>query len=130
MTPKQARFVEEYLVDLNAKQAAIRAGYSAKTAEQQGPRVLGYAEVASAITAAQAIRSERTETTQEQVLADIKRLAGKAETAGEFSPALRARELLGKHLGMFSDRVQLTGANGGPVETISRIELVAVKPKQ
>ncbi len=41
LTPKQARFVEEYLIDLNATQAAIRAGYSAKTAEVQGSRLLG-----------------------------------------------------------------------------------------
>ncbi len=41
LTPKQARFVEEYLIDLNATQGAIRAGYSAKTAEVQGSRLLG-----------------------------------------------------------------------------------------
>jgi phage terminase small subunit len=40
LTPKQTRFVEEYLIDLNATAAAIRAGYSAKTANQQGPRLL------------------------------------------------------------------------------------------
>ncbi|MBK8117622.1 MAG: terminase small subunit [Candidatus Accumulibacter sp.] len=41
MTPKQAAFVDEYLIDLNATQAAIRAGYSAKTAEWIGPQLLG-----------------------------------------------------------------------------------------
>ncbi len=40
LTPKQARFVEEYLIDLNATQAAIRAGYSAKTANEQGAQLL------------------------------------------------------------------------------------------
>lgn len=68
MTPKQAAFVREYLVDLNATQAAIRASYSAKTAEQQGSRLLGNVEVAAAIAAAQRERSERTEITADRVL--------------------------------------------------------------
>jgi hypothetical protein len=68
LTPRQARFVAEYLIDLNATQAAIRAGYSAKTAEQQGPRLLGYAQVAAAIQKAQAKRAEQTEITAEEVL--------------------------------------------------------------
>ena len=52
LTPKQARFIEEYLVDLNAKQAAIRAGYSVKSAHVEGSRLLINAKVAAAITAA------------------------------------------------------------------------------
>lgn len=59
LTPKQARFVEEYLIDLNATQAAIRSGYSAKTAEQQGSRLLSNAKVLRAVTEAQAERSKR-----------------------------------------------------------------------
>lgn len=75
LTPKQARFVDEYLKDLNSTQAAIRAGYSAKTAEQQGPRVLGYVWVASAIAKRIKARSERTEITQDRVLQEYARLA-------------------------------------------------------
>lgn len=74
LTDKQARFVEEYLVDLNATQAAIRAGYSARTAEQQGPRLLGNAGVAAAIREAQARRSARTEVTQDRVLQELARI--------------------------------------------------------
>ncbi len=51
LTPKQARFVDEYLIDLNAKQAAIRAGYSPKTAEWTGPQLLGKTHVSEAIKA-------------------------------------------------------------------------------
>ncbi len=51
LTPKQARFVEEYLIDLNATQAAIRASYSAKTAEVQGSRLLGNVKVREAVEA-------------------------------------------------------------------------------
>lgn len=60
MNDKQKRFVEEYLVDLNATQAAIRAGYSAKTAYSQGERLLSHVEVAAAILEAKRGRSERT----------------------------------------------------------------------
>ncbi|WEK42966.1 MAG: terminase small subunit [Candidatus Sphingomonas colombiensis] len=60
MTPKQQRFVEEYLVDLNATQAAIRAGYSADTAYSIGNENLSKPEIAEAITAAKAERSKQT----------------------------------------------------------------------
>lgn len=60
MTPKQARFVEEYLKDLNGTQAAIRAGYSENTAESQASRLLRNAKVMNAVVEAQAARSKRT----------------------------------------------------------------------
>jgi phage terminase small subunit len=60
MTPKQQRFVEEYLIDLNATQAAIRAGYSPKTAHVIGPENLGKPEISKAVAEAMAARSERT----------------------------------------------------------------------
>lgn len=68
LTPKQRLFAQEYLVDLNAAQAAIRAGYSARTAEQQGPRLLTHQGVASAVEAAMAQRVQRVEITQDMVL--------------------------------------------------------------
>jgi phage terminase small subunit len=60
VTPKQQRFVEEYLIDLNATQAAIRAGYSADTAYSIGNENLSKPEIADAIIVAKAKRSERT----------------------------------------------------------------------
>jgi phage terminase small subunit len=68
-------FVREYLVDLNATQAAIRAGYSAKTAEQQGPRLLGNVGIAEAIQAGMDKRASKTGITAERVLAEIAKLA-------------------------------------------------------
>lgn len=59
LTPRQARFVDEYLIDLNATQAAIRAGYSARTANQQGPRLLESSTVMAAIDARKIDRSEK-----------------------------------------------------------------------
>ncbi len=64
LTPKQARFVEEYLIDLNATQAAIRAGYSAKTANEQGAQLLAKRSIRQAVADAQSIRSKRPEITQ------------------------------------------------------------------
>lgn len=68
LTARQARFVEEYLVDLNATAAAKRAGYSARTAEWQGPQLLGKPHVAAAVQAAMAARTERTEINADWVL--------------------------------------------------------------
>lgn len=68
LTPRQARFVEEYLVDLNATQAAIRAGYRASTAEQQGYQLLHKTSVQIAIQKRQSARSQRTQIDQDYVL--------------------------------------------------------------
>lgn len=75
MTPKQQRFVEEYLIDLNATQAATRAGYSARTANEQGARLLANVSVRKHIEEAKARRSERVEITQDRVLKEIARIA-------------------------------------------------------
>lgn len=74
MTPKQQRFVEEYLVDLNATQAAIRAGYSAKTAGQIGEQNLKKLEIAAAIAEAKAQQAKRTEITADRVLAELAKI--------------------------------------------------------
>lgn len=75
MTPKQERFVQEYLVDLNATQAAIRAGYSAKTAGQVGAENLKKPEIQEAIQAGRARLAARVEITQERVLAEYAKIA-------------------------------------------------------
>ena len=75
ITPKKQRFAEEYLVDLNATQAAIRAGYSGKTAYSQGDRLLKDVEVRKLIDYAMSKRSERTQITAERVLQELARVA-------------------------------------------------------
>ncbi len=75
MTPKRERFVDEYLVDLNATQAAIRAGYSAKTACSIGEEILRFPEVQARLTKRMQERAERTEITQDRVLKELGRLA-------------------------------------------------------
>lgn len=74
LTPKQARFVEEYLIDLNATQAAIRAGYSEKTARQIGEENLSKPDIATAIGKAMAERSARTEITADRVLKELAKI--------------------------------------------------------
>lgn len=76
LTARQARFIDEYLLDLNATQAAIRAGFSARTANRAGPRLLADERIAAAISAAQQARSERTKIDSDWVLA---RLAAEAD---------------------------------------------------
>lgn len=75
LTPKQARFVAEYLVDLNATQAAIRAGYSMKTADSIGLQLLRKTQVASAIQRGQEERAQRVEVTQDMVVRELARVA-------------------------------------------------------
>ncbi len=75
LTPKQAAFVAEYLVDLNASAAARRAGYSEKTADRTGYENLRKPEIASAIQQAMTARAERTEITADRVLQELAKLA-------------------------------------------------------
>lgn len=75
LTARQQQFVAEYLIDLNATKAAIRAGYAAKTARVIGYENLTKPYIAEAIEAAMKARSERTEVTQDRVLAEYAKLA-------------------------------------------------------
>lgn len=107
MTPKQTRFVEEYLVDLNGTQAAIRAGYSPHTANEQAARLLANASIREAIEQAQAKRSRRTAITADWVLRKLVRNRQRADAAEEFAAVNKSLELIGRHLGMFVDRVDV-----------------------
>jgi phage terminase small subunit len=75
VSPRRRRFVEEYLVDLNATQAAIRAGYAPRSAAKRGAILLGDPQIREAVAAAIHQRSERTGITQDQVLREYARLA-------------------------------------------------------
>lgn len=106
LTEKQKRFCDEYLIDLNATQAAIRAGYSEKTAEQMGYQLLQKTSVQEHLQKRLSDRSERTAITQDRVLNELAKV-GFAKAADytdadlKYSNKLRALELLEKHLGMF-----------------------------
>ena len=114
LTERQKRFVEEYLVDLNASQAAIRAGYSKNTSKSIGSQLLKHAEIQTAIQEGMQKRQQRTEITQDMVVDELKAVAF-AEAADsvdselKYANKLKALELLGKHLGMFTDKVEHSG---------------------
>lgn len=106
LTPKQQRFVEEYLVDLNATQAAIRAGYSKKTATKIASENLTKPDVQKAVQKAMGRLSKRAEITQDEVIGELKKVAMKeasdlSESELKYGNKIKALELLGKHLGMF-----------------------------
>jgi phage terminase small subunit len=193
LTAKQQRFVEEYLIDLNATQAAIRAGYSAKNAGKIGPELLGKTRVQEAIKAAMDKRSERTEITQNMVLGQLAKIAfsditdfvkfgqKEVQVMGPFGPLyetvttadpstgkkkkekvpitkiinfvdfnesgqvdgtiiaevkqgkdgssvklndrMKALELIGRHLGMFNDKLEVTGTTNNPFAGLTTEEL-------
>ena len=102
---KQARFAAEYLSDLNATQAAIRSGYSAKTAYSQGQRLLSHVEVAAEIARGQTKAAKRIDYGLERVLAELASLAFDTEERSQ--DRIRALELLGKHGGAFIDRSEV-----------------------
>ena len=107
LTPKQEMFAEEYLIDLNATQAAIRAGYSKKTAQRIGSENLSKPLIAAAVSAGQAKRAKRTEIDADYVLTAIKDTIEQYRGGGEGSnpnAVLKGAELLGRHLAMFTDK--------------------------
>ena len=106
LTPKQKRFVEEYLIDLNATQAAIRAGYSERTARAIGQENLTKPDIQDAIQKAMGKRSQRTGITQGQVLEALASMGFAEIDMESLKPTdkIKALELLGKHLGMFNEK--------------------------
>lgn len=125
-TEKQKRFCEEYLIDLNATQAAIRSGYSQKSAYTVGQKLTKKDEVKSYIAEmTERLRAENVAEAQEvmRYLTDVMRgksrssvlcLAGEgAQTVIEKPPdereRLKAAELLGKRYGLFTDKLQMDG---------------------
>lgn len=109
LTDKQLMFCQEYLLDLNATQAAIRAGYSAHTANEQGSRLLTNVSVQGKLTELLNARSKKIKIDANQVLAEILKLAMASPEEIKPSDKIKALELLGKHLKLFTDRVEHEG---------------------
>ena len=155
MTQKQKRFIEEFLIDLNATQAAIRAGYSPDTAQQTGSENLSKPVIRAQIDRAMAERSKRTGVNAERVIQELAKIAFvnaaevidpktatvkedalpedtaaiqsvKVKTFGEdglerevkMADKLKALELLGKHLGMFQNNVNVTLGSSDKLDDI------------
>ena len=122
LTGKQDRFCQEWVIDHNGYKAATRAGYSEKTATMQASRMLTKANIAKRIQFLSEKIAEKTEIDAEYVLGNIKAIGERCmkkedvvdkfgQPTGEFqfkeSGALKAQELLGRHLKLFTDRVEI-----------------------
>lgn len=107
MTPKQEAFVREYLIDLNATQAAIRAGYSEKTAHATGHENLSKPEIAAAITKAKTERAAKLDIDALWVLQEAKGTYQAAREADKLSEAVSALKLVGTHIDVqaFRERI-------------------------
>ena len=156
LTPKQEMFVKEYLIDLNATQAAIRAGYNKNTAYSIGEENLKKPEIQAAIQKAMDERADRTNITADKVLSELAQIAfddisnyldfemdeqtkqikvtvkksKEIDTRsiseislgkdGQFKFKLYCKDnalvQLGKHLGIFNDKLELMGKDGAPIE--------------
>ncbi len=108
MNDKQRRFAEEYLIDSNATQAAIRAGYSAHTAKSQGQRLLTKADVAAAIQTAQVELRERTKVTVESISSQLRDAYDMAESNSRAGAMVQASMGLAKLHGYLVDKVEQT----------------------
>ncbi len=112
---KRQRFVVEYIKDSNATQAAIRAGFSAKTASAAGARLLRDVQVGTAIEQLRAPILEEAGITLENHLARLGALRDKAEELEQMGPAIAAETNRGKVAGFYTERVEHSGA----IETLA-----------
>lgn len=118
LTTKQRLFVEAYLANPNATEAARRAGYAGNdvTLGAVGHENLKKPQIAEML-------AERVQTaiiTADEILQDVK---GIAKTSERDADRLKAYEMLGKHLKMWTDKVETTGKDGGPIETTNTVKI-------
>lgn len=106
LAPKQELFCKEYLVDLNATQAAIRAGYSKRTAKSQGQRLLTHVDIGPRLQELMDKRSKKVEIDADWVLKGIKDLTDRLVDGEDPSKAYKGFELAGRHLKMFTDKIE------------------------
>ncbi len=106
LTEKQKRFVAEYLIDLNATQAAIRAGYSSKTADKIGAQLLGKTWVADAVALGAQKRIRKAEVTAQDVIEGLYLEATREGEGASHGARVSAWGLLGKYHKLFTDRIE------------------------
>ena len=111
-------FCKEYMIDLNATQACIRSGYSKKTAKEMGYENLTKPHIQAEIQRLKREREKRIELTADKVLEDIERVRKKAEGSAQYTVSLKASELQGKHLAMFTEKHKVDGEIKMPVVQI------------
>lgn len=120
LNARQQRFVDEYLIHGNGAKAAANAGYAKEWAQQTATRLRSNALVRAKIEAAQAKRAVEVGITQQDVLRMLLETYTAASRANQYQAAVKAGELLGRHLAMFTDKVRLE-----PGRELSDEDLVA-----
>jgi len=129
LSEKQQRFVAEYTVDFNATAAAIRAGYSEKTAAQMGYKLLKMQEIQEAVQQEFANRQNRTHITGDQVVEELAKIAfSKVEDYYrdygmeiKLTDKIKALELLGKHFGTFIEKIAISGITPEMVKEVEAL---------
>jgi phage terminase small subunit len=111
LSTKMALFVEEYFVDFNASAACLRAGYKTKSPNKIATKLMNHPLVKQAIDKKKEERVQETQLTAEYVINKLVRIADRNEEANP-NAALRSLELLGKHLGLYRDRQEISGPDG------------------
>lgn len=106
LTDKQAAFVDEYLVDMNASAAARRAGYSEKTAGYIGHENLKKPKIKEKLAKRRAQRQQRTEVTQDMVIEGLLKEARRDGEDSSHGARVGAWKALGKHLGLFVEQTE------------------------
>ena len=107
LTLRQDLFAREYITDLNATQAALRAGYTPTSAKANCAQLLNNPKIKARIDELMADRVERVTVKADYVLGHIQKIAEQAEEEGSWHAALRALELLGRHLGLWKRRDEI-----------------------
>lgn len=128
MTDKESAFIHEYLVDLNATQAAIRAGYSPKTAKQTASRLLSKANVAAALATRKAKQLTRADLSASRVLEELRRLAfsdirGLFDATGNLKPLHTLNEDEAAAIASMEVVVKNAQAGDGHMDTIHKIKV-------
>ena len=107
LSKRQEEFCQQFLVDLNATKSAVRSGYTETTAKANCGRMLADPKVKARINELKAERTKRTHIEVDDVIERLVRVANKSEEEGDWHATIRATELLGKHLAMFTDKSKI-----------------------
>lgn len=123
LSPKAVLFIEYYLADpqLNASLAVLKAGYKTNNPNRVATDLLRHPLVQKTIQEKQAKRFEKFSVTQDYVLQKLVRIIEDTES-GNPQAALRGLELLGKHLGLYRDRTEISGPDGKAIELEQRTQ--------
>jgi phage terminase small subunit len=121
LTTKMENFVNEYFVDLNASAAVLRAGYRTSSPNKMAVKLMNHPLVRTAIDERKEERREKTELTADYVITKLVAIADKTEDLNP-QASLRALELLGKHLGLYRDRQEISGPDGEAIQMEQKVK--------